>query len=69
MAIRNFGSWAVTKSGVESLTHSYLIEKVRIINEEAGYTWEEHMSQKNWVNMQDFRAAIEFAREYFKTVK
>jgi len=61
------------KIWVESLTHLYSIEKERIITEnhfdEPGYSWEMHMVQKNWVNMQDFREAIGFAREYFSTLK
>jgi hypothetical protein len=65
--IKEFGTWAVTIYGVESLQFpfSYPIKKDRINENEGGYTWEKHMSQKDWVNMKDFKQAIDFAREYF----
>jgi hypothetical protein len=65
--IKEFGTWAVTTYGVESLQFpfSYAIKKDRINENENGYTWEKHMEQKNWVNINDFKTAMNFAREYF----
>lgn len=69
--IKKFGTWAVTRYGVESLTHFYPIEKSRVNEKhnDGTYAWEDHMVQKNWVNMEDFTTAINYAREYFKPKK
>jgi hypothetical protein len=66
-AIKQFGTWAVTTYGVESLTMHYPIARDRLNECEAEYTWEQHMADKNWVNMDDFREAMDFARKHFKT--
>ena len=60
--IRRFGSWAVTTYGVESLVSYYPIDLSRI-NEPY---WLEHMSEKNWVDVREFAAALEFARDLLK---
>ena len=65
--IRQSGTWAVTTYGVESLTVHYPIARDRLNESEAGYTWELHMADKNWVNMDDFREAMNFARRHFTT--
>jgi hypothetical protein len=65
-AIKQFGTWAVTTYGVESLTTYCPIARDRLNECEAEYTWELHMADKSWVNMDDFRAAMNFARKHFK---
>jgi len=66
--IKQFESWAVTAYGVESLTTHYPIARDRLNECEAEYTWEQHMADKNWVNMKDFHEAMNFARRHFKTI-
>ncbi len=61
--IRRFGQWAVTVFGVENLTGpaSYDISKAAL-----GHPWwVDHMADKRWVNVNDFREALSFAREHF----
>jgi hypothetical protein len=53
--------WAVTGYGVEARDGSYPIRKERL----GELTWDEHMADKGWVDMADFRAAIAWARDYF----
>jgi hypothetical protein len=68
--IKSFGSWAVTRYGVESTTTLYPISKDRVHEENShGYTWEKHMSQKNWVKMNEFNDAIRYARELWPEQK
>ena len=58
------GHWAVTDYGLGCLTNYYPIEARRLWEGEPSYCWEQHMSQKRWVNLADFRNAIAAAREY-----
>lgn len=63
--IEQFGTWAVTKYGVECLTAYYPIEKSRLNEQD----WVYHMAGKSWVNMQDFKAALEYAQHAYKPKK
>lgn len=58
--IKRVGNWVVTKVGLESLNTFYYIEKKRL----GDPTWLPHMAEKNWVNINDFREALEFARKF-----
>lgn len=62
---RWFGTWAVTEYGVECLTSYYPIPMDRI-NE---MDWSRHMSDKNWVVVEDFDAALRYAREAYNSPK
>ena len=53
-----FGDWAVTDYGVESLGPFYPIHRSRLCED-----WDSHMDGKDWVEMEDFRAALSFGRE------
>lgn len=55
---KQFGQWAVTTYGLECLTDSYAIDKARLKEPD----WERHMSEKTWVLMEDFSAALKAAR-------
>jgi hypothetical protein len=59
---RQFGQWAVTTYGLECLTDQYAIEKSRLFESD----WERHMSEKAWVLMDDFVAAIQAARATYR---
>lgn len=54
--------WAVTRYGVQALDGKYDIEKKRVWEEDNGYGWEQHMKEKGWVDMADFRQALQIAR-------
>ena len=56
--IRVFGQFAVTTSGIECLLHSYSIEKEGLDSVD----WCDHMAEKSWVNIEDFKAAFDFAK-------
>lgn len=52
-----YGVFAVTDGGIECLDHTYFIENCRLEED-----WMSHMGSKNWVNMTDFRKALEYAK-------
>jgi hypothetical protein len=54
------GTWAVTDHGVECLAESYAIPWNRVDEED----WYQHMSEKCWVVMEDFDAALGYARTH-----
>ena len=54
------GSWAVCIDGIYCLTTNYQITAGRFDE----FDWDEHMSEKTWVNMADFRAALGSARSF-----
>lgn len=54
--------WAVTADGVERRDGGYVVDRDRIHEVSNGYTWEDHIAAKGWADMQDFRAAMDFAR-------
>lgn len=49
--------WAVTEYGIECLDGTYYIEKARITENAETYGWPLHVSQKNWVDTDDFCTA------------
>jgi hypothetical protein len=58
--------WAVTPRGVEARDGTYLIHAERLWDEgEGGHSWEDQMDEKEWVDMEDFRAALSEARRRF----
>jgi|tagenome__1003787_1003787.scaffolds.fasta_scaffold20164244_1 hypothetical protein len=56
--------WAVTAYGVEARDGTYFIDKARLY-ETQSWVWEMHLSQKRWVDIEDFRHAYAWARCYF----
>lgn len=52
------GDWAICTDGIYCLTSSYPIGASRLDEQD----WEAHMSEKDWVNMSDFRAALNRAK-------
>lgn len=63
---QRFGDWVVTDFGLECLTNYYPITASRLWDGEDGYPWSLHLEQKTWVNIADFTAALQCAREYHK---
>jgi hypothetical protein len=61
--------WAVTSHGIECRDGTYAIEAKNLWQDEPGYNWIRHMSDKDWVNMRDFRSAFDFAKDHFKQLK
>lgn len=61
--------WAVTAYGIECRDGTYCIEAKNLWQDEPDYNWIRHMHEKGWVNMRDFTAAFDFAREHFKNLK
>jgi hypothetical protein len=57
--------WAVTSYGVEARDGTYAIEKERLWEEMTTWPWEKHMVMKDWVDIEDFRHAMAWARIYF----
>ena len=64
--VARFGTWVVTKYGLECLATHYAIEKGRLWENES-YPWPRHMAKKVWTNMEDFLAAFEYAQDYYRT--
>ncbi len=62
--IKRFGQWVVTDFGLECLFNYYPIPKDRI-NED----WLAHVSDKNWVILEEFKAAYLYAKDYFTNGK
>ncbi|MCK1577753.1 hypothetical protein [Bradyrhizobium sp. 174] len=55
--------WKVTSAGVDTLDDKYFIAKNRVHEDDGGgWTWEDQMEEKGWVDMADFRRAMTFAR-------
>ena len=62
--IARYGAWVVTPYGLECLVTYYPIEASRLCEGEGFYGWPRHMAVKRWVNLDDFREALEAAREH-----
>lgn len=60
--IKQFGTWAVTKYGVECLVQYYPIEKARLLEQD----WIDQVCGKAWVNPGDFTAAYNHALKHFR---
>jgi hypothetical protein len=54
--------WAATQFGVECRDGSYSIPRSQLWEEETEYPWIRHMSEKNWVDLEDFAEALRVAR-------
>jgi hypothetical protein len=52
--LARYGQWVVTTYGIECTTTPYAIERERVHK----VNWGGHMAEKNWVNMQEFFAAL-----------
>jgi hypothetical protein len=57
--------WSVTTYGVEARNGACVIEKHRLWEDVGGGGWEQHMSEKTWVDMSDLREALSTARAMF----
>lgn len=60
--LKRYGDWVVTTDGIDYLTGTYFIAKDRFDE----LDWFEHMEEKTWVNMMDFRAALYAGRDLVK---
>lgn len=56
--LARFGLFAVTSFGIECLSHSYSIPNHRLEEDD----WIDHMAAKTWVNIDDFKAALHYAK-------
>lgn len=54
-----FGVFAVTDQGIECLDHYYAISRWELTEKD----WATHMSEKTWVNIDDFKDALKCAIE------
>jgi GTP cyclohydrolase II len=61
--------WAVTARGIEARDGTYAIAAHRLWEDEGVWGWEKHMAEKEWVDMDDFRAAITEARKRYGHLK
>lgn len=61
--IKRFGTWCVSSFGVETVFApvDYCVEKCRLDEP----WWHDQLAAKNWVIIEDFDKALDFAREYF----
>lgn len=59
--IKRFGMWVVTLYGIECLKMYYPIELSRVNESD----WIRHMNEKTWVNIEDFIAALSFAKSVY----
>ncbi len=57
--------WAVTSYGVEKRDGTYVIERNRLWEERHGHGWAQHMAEKEWCDLPDFRTALMVARGIF----
>lgn len=53
--------WAVTTFGIEARDGTYAIDAGRLREDEPGYSWQRHMSEKTWVNHREFQVAFAIA--------
>lgn len=53
-----YGVFAVTTRGIECLSHSYQIDKSQLNETD----WIDHMSEKTWVNINDFKKALHHSK-------
>jgi len=60
--------WAVTDFGIEALDGKYVIQKPRLWEDMDKWGWEKQMSEKEWVDMADFKEALSIARNKFKNL-
>lgn len=58
--------WAVTEAGIECRDGTYFIDKKRLWEEEGKWGWVNQLSEKEWVDIEDFVIALTLAREKFK---
>lgn len=65
--VKQFGTWALTTYGMESLTWHYHISRDQLLESKDDYPWPKHMGAKTWVNLADFRACYDAALEYFSS--
>jgi hypothetical protein len=49
--------WAVTEFGIEALSGTYSIKAKRLAEGVENYGWPMHMTQKSWVDVDDFCTA------------
>lgn len=49
--------WAVTTFGIEALSGTYYIEADRLAEDAGTYGWPMHMTEKSWVDVDDFCTA------------
>ena len=61
--LKVFGLFAITEAGIECLDHEYYIENSRL-NE---IDWVSHMEDKLWVNIEDFKKALAYAKSRYKS--
>jgi len=61
--VKRFGQWVVTDYGLECLVINYPIEKERFNEQD----WVSHVSLKNWVILDEFIAAFDFAQDHHQT--
>jgi TIR domain len=59
--VKRFGDWVVTTYGIECLKIYYPIELSRVNKSD----WVRHMSEKEWVNIRDFAAALDYAKHLY----
>lgn len=57
--LKRFGVFVATTEGVECLDHYYHIGKEELNQPH----WIDHMSGKVWVNIEEFKGALQYARE------
>ena len=53
--------WDVTTFGIECLDETYAIKKDAIKTTHPNYSWRQHMSGKEWVEMDEFVDALKMA--------
>ena len=59
---KQFGTWAVTNTGIDCLVYPYWVMKARLDEPH----WVQHMSDKTWCDVEDFTACLEAGRQYHK---
>lgn len=59
--VKRFGDWVVTTYGIECLKIYYPIELSRVNESD----WVRHMSEKEWVKIRDFAAALDYAKDLY----
>jgi hypothetical protein len=49
--------WAVTEAGIEALDGKYFIDKERMLEGIEDHSWPMHMTEKTWIDADDFATA------------
>ena len=67
--VKDFGQWKVHRWGLAAASSDVPYFVYDISKERLNDGWEYHLSKKNWIDLDSFKKAYEFAKEYYSKAK